>query len=342
MKRLVPFLCALALSASALSQTKVACIGDSTLMGAYPQQLQTILGGKFDVKAFGLPRASVTIPGARLFLDSPPCRAAMSYLPDVVVVMVDDDGPMGPAKSLLDRFEPAFRNLLVNFRSLSSQPKVYVWTLPDAEPAPGTQGMAERYNSYVHPLAIQAAREAGAMTIEKDYFGLEPLTAASPSAREAAEFVAEILAPATLKAGWRIVRASSFQADEGSPQNAIDGDPDTYWHTEYDPKLARPPHEIVLDLGSSQWLVGFKYLPRQDGGVNGNVKDYEIYVGDTPDAQTALVAKGAFSRGPGEKTARFKHSVRTRYIRFVCLSEQSGGPYASAAELDVIRDPSKN
>ncbi len=162
------------------------------------------------------------------------------------------------------------------------------------------------------------------------------------AAKNVANFIAEQVAPSSLKANWRIVRVSSFQADEGPPQNAIDGDPETFWHSEYDPKEAKPPHEIVIDLANETWLAGFKYLPRQDGGENGNVKAYEIYVGDSPDSQTNLAAKGSFPRGFQQKIARFKNSVKARYIRFVCLSEQNGGPYASAAELDIIRDPSKN
>jgi beta-galactosidase len=220
------------------------------------------------------------------------------------------------------------------------------------------------YNAFCHPLAKQAARESGATVIESENFvlgliGKDTATLLDASdmglngqgqnfyqddkaAKNGAQYVAEMVAPSSLKANWRIVRASSFQADEGPPQNAIDGNPETFWHSEYDPHEAKPPHEIVIDLAKDTWISGFKYLPRQDGGENGNVRSYEIYLGNSPELQTTLAAKGNFGRGFGQKIARFKATMKARYIRFVCLSEQNGGPYASAAELDIIRDPSKN
>ena len=351
---------ALVLAACAHGQIKVACVGDSNFLGAYPAELQTLLGPKYEVKAFGKEGASVTKLGNHQYLGSPEFSAALTYAPDSVVVLLGYDLYGELANNDVSGFEPAFRKLLEKFRDSPAHPKVYVWLFPDVPNDP----LMNSYDSYRHPLARQAAREAGASVIESETFALglvgkdrvavldsnvSGLTGPGQSfdqepaaAKDGARFVAEILAPATIKARWRIVRASSFQADEGPPQNAIDGDPDTFWHSEYDPKLAKPPHEIVIDLGESEWLTGFKYLPRQDGGTNGNVKDYEIYVGDSPDTQTTLAAKGTFRSGRNQKIARFKTSVRARYLRFVCLSEENGQPFASAAELDVIRDPSKN
>jgi hypothetical protein len=301
-----------------------------------------MLGSGFQVKAFGKPLATVSPLRNRQYLTSAECAAAIAFAPNAVVLLIGDQGPSADVAREMEDFEPAYRALLERFKNLPSHPTVYVWTLPDADAPASMQKFVSYYNSYVHPLTIQAAREAGAQVVEMDIFGYEPLKPGSTGAHVAAVFVAEILAPATIKAHWKIVRASSFQADEGPPQNAIDGDPDTFWHSEYEPKLAKPPHEIVLDLGESHWLTGFKYLPRQDGGVNGNVKDYEIYVGDSPESQPTLAAKGTFRNGRNQKLARFRASVKGRYVRFVCLSEESGGPFASAAELDVVRDPAKN
>ena len=333
----------LGIAACALAQIKIACVGDSELIGAYPAELQRILGSKFEVREFGRPGATVSPVGNHEFDGSTECAAAMAYAPDIVVVLIGSNGPMAQAGAGVEGFEPNYRHLLKRFHDLAGHPKVYMWTFPDAEVNPNMRAMAEYFNSYIHPLSLQAAREAGAIAIEEDIFGIEPFAAGSAGAREAAQFVAEILAPATIKAHWKIVRASSFQADEGPAQNAIDGDPDTFWHSEYDPKLAKPPHtRLCSDPGESHWLTGFKYLPRQDGGTNGNVKDYEIYVGDSPDSQTTLAAKGTFRNGRNQKTARFRVSVKCRYVRFVCLSEENGQSFASAAEVDIIRDPSKN
>ena len=40
------------------------------------------------------------------------------------------------------------------------------------------------------------------------------------------------------------------------------------------------PHRLILDLGSTQTVTGFKYVPRQGATVTGRIKNYKIYVGD--------------------------------------------------------------
>ena len=38
---------------------------------------------------------------------------------------------------------------------------------------------------------------------------------------------------------------------------------------------------MVLDLGQTRTLTGFRYVPRQgNANVGGRIKDYRIYVGD--------------------------------------------------------------
>jgi signal transduction histidine kinase len=83
--------------------------------------------------------------------------------------------------------------------------------------------------------------------------------------------------------GWRIVYADSEEHDreDGSAENAIDGNPATYWHTQWSSSSPNHPHHLVLDLGKSETIGGFRYLPRPgDGMVGGRIKDYRIYVGD--------------------------------------------------------------
>ena len=45
---------------------------------------------------------------------------------------------------------------------------------------------------------------------------------------------------------------------------AFDGNPNTFWHTEFRINTPPPPHELQIDIGSVQNLRGFHYLPRQD------------------------------------------------------------------------------
>jgi len=81
--------------------------------------------------------------------------------------------------------------------------------------------------------------------------------------------------------GWTIAYVDSEErtAEDGSAENAIDGQTANYWHTEW--KNASPPypHELILNLGKSQTISGFRYVPRQ-GMETGRIKDYRVFIGD--------------------------------------------------------------
>src|SRR5947209_5075107 len=78
-------------------------------------------------------------------------------------------------------------------------------------------------------------------------------------------------------------RGGSFTASADSyapdypPSLALDGDPATFWHTEYTGAMPGYPHELVIDLGKVRTVGGLLYVPRNDGSPNGRVKDYEVY-----------------------------------------------------------------
>ena len=89
--------------------------------------------------------------------------------------------------------------------------------------------------------------------------------------------IASMDVQALAKAGWKVVFVDSFEAGEGEKVHAIDGKPDTFWHTQWSGGAKRPPHEIQIDLGRSQKLAGFTYLPRQNQD-NGRIGKYEFFV----------------------------------------------------------------
>ena len=78
---------------------------------------------------------------------------------------------------------------------------------------------------------------------------------------------------------WKIVWADSeeLQAENGSADNLIDNQPDTIWHTQWSGEKPPQPHEIVIDLGATEQIGGFRYLPRKNNH-DGAIKDYKFYV----------------------------------------------------------------
>ena len=120
------------------------------------------------------------------------------------------------------------------------------------------------------------------------------------------------------------VDSEELVGEDGSADNAFDGNRNSFWHTEWENKVDPMPHDIKIDLGGDYMITGFKYLPRQDG-VNGRIADYKFYVsGDGVNWGTA-VAAGRFPNTTAEQTVSFSQ-VPGRYVRLVALSEVNGNP----------------
>jgi beta-galactosidase len=81
--------------------------------------------------------------------------------------------------------------------------------------------------------------------------------------------------------GWTVAYVDSEERakEDGTAENAIDGQTANFWHTEWSDKKPGHPHRLILDLGQSREVGGFRYTPRQGQG-GGRIKDYKVYVGD--------------------------------------------------------------
>ncbi|HSZ43038.1 MAG TPA: discoidin domain-containing protein [Trebonia sp.] len=128
--------------------------------------------------------------------------------------------------------------------------------------------------------------------------------------------------------------ASSYQSGY-PPGNAIDGNPSTLWHTEWDPDRVNPPQSITLDLGGSDNVSGLLYLPRQDGNDNGIITSYQVLVSQDGTTFTQ-VASGSWAEDETLKQVTFP-ATQARYVELVGV--QGGNDYVSAAEINVIGSP---
>ena len=137
--------------------------------------------------------------------------------------------------------------------------------------------------------------------------------------------------------GWKIVRVSSENTgNDKYAVNAIDGDPNTIWHSQFSPEIKQHPHELVIDLGAEHTIKGFFYLPRQDSGWNGVIRDIEFCVGDSPEHFGAPVAKATLKKTRKPEKILCSKPAKGRYVLMRSLSEVNNGPWASAAEVGVV------
>ena len=93
---------------------------------------------------------------------------------------------------------------------------------------------------------------------------------------------------------------------------------------------------LRIDLGGSHELCAFSYLPRQDGGSNGTIKNYEFAVSANGNDWTTVTSGVLVSSAANlsERTVIFGRTTG-RYIRLKAFNEVNGGPWTTAAEIRV-------
>ncbi|WP_260627395.1 discoidin domain-containing protein [Pseudomonas protegens] len=102
---------------------------------------------------------------------------------------------------------------------------------------------------------------------------------------------------------WRILSTSSAGTGSVTGAQAIDGNPKSYWSSAVG---ARYPHEMLIDLGADSRFSQLHYLPRQDAGLAGNIKGYQVYGSDSPSGAWNLLADGEFNADNQVKVASLK------------------------------------
>lgn len=124
--------------------------------------------------------------------------------------------------------------------------------------------------------------------------------------------------------------ASGYEA-----YRAMDGDPRTLWHSEWAGSQDKHPHSLTIDLGRSYEISGFTHSPRMDG-TNGEIKAYELYVGQTLKTLGKPVRTGMLPAEHRETKVLLDRPVTGRYLRLVALSEIRGQIYGSIGELNIL------
>jgi acetyl esterase/lipase len=136
--------------------------------------------------------------------------------------------------------------------------------------------------------------------------------------------------------GWSLkyVDSQELVGEDGAAVNAFDGNTVTFWHTAWYTSSPPPPHEIQVDMGAAYSVGGFRYLPRQDGGTNGFIGQYEFYLSQDG-INWSLVASGTFANSAAQKEVLFTIAP-ARYVRLRALTEANGNPWTAVAELRVL------
>ena len=76
------------------------------------------------------------------------------------------------------------------------------------------------------------------------------------------------------------------------PECAIDGNPQTMWHTACTPSKAPLPHGLVIVLRQTAEIAGIRVLPCQDNNPNGQIARYAVHTSVDKEHWELPVAEG--------------------------------------------------
>jgi F5/8 type C domain/Glycosyl hydrolases family 2, sugar binding domain/Glycosyl hydrolases family 2/Glycosyl hydrolases family 2, TIM barrel domain len=114
---------------------------------------------------------------------------------------------------------------------------------------------------------------------------------------------------------------------------AVDGNPDTIWHSRHDDTSTPHPHQIIVELKRPVTMYGIIYAPRRDS-EDGRIAKYRVYVSNDGTKWT-LMAEGTLENSKQAQRVRFQKSVSASFVKLEALSEVNGKAWTSIAEIDL-------
>lgn len=133
------------------------------------------------------------------------------------------------------------------------------------------------------------------------------------------------------KKDWKVTGIN-----DDNTQKIIDGNPYTVYHQRNGKKM---PIDLVIDLGNTYSVCGFKYLPDQNKWSSGIISNYQFYV-STDNKVWKLADEGEFSNIKNNPVWQIKNfsSLKARYIKLRAIKNTWGDDVAGYAEIDVITE----
>jgi len=140
------------------------------------------------------------------------------------------------------------------------------------------------------------------------------------------------------RTNWTVIGFSSQEASGEGPNNgraifALDGDPNTYWHTQWQGGQPGPPHYLIIDMGVTRTIHGLSFLDRQSDNSG---KPNSVTVETSMDNVT-WEAAGAFNlQNTKSLQLQFLSGFKqARYFKVNILSSYNA-TYTHLAELNAF------
>lgn len=183
-------------------------------------------------------------------------------------------------------------------------------------------GAVAMFKTYLLPLSIQSTFKINE-ALQTTYY----LITAEPDIADYPDYD---------RSSWKIVDFSSEEANGEGPNNGravfvLDGDNQTFWHSQWQGASPTPPHHVTLDMGEVKVLHGINTTARQVSGSGGKPEQVRV---DISLDNEHWVEAGTFtlSATNSQQKTWLPEFVDARYFRFVVLSS-NGSSHVHLAEL---------
>ena len=162
---------------------KLACVGDSITQGvgaaqgkSWPEQIQAMLGDKWQVKNFGVSGSTLLNSGDKPYQKEGAFKKALEFTPDVVVIILgtNDTKPQNWAHK--DQFTADYQDLIGKFAALPSKPRIFICYAPYIA-GQGNFGISEANTVAEFPLIDAAAKatKSGIIDVHASLVGKDAL-----------------------------------------------------------------------------------------------------------------------------------------------------------------------
>lgn len=197
----------------------------------------------------------------------------------------------------------------IHIMPADSESHIY-YTLDGIDPTPYS-------NKYIEQIKTHNGK------VEVSAIAYNPITGkSSPVAKENFDIA---------RKSWKIL-----DINDEKVYQIIDGNSSTVWHQD---SKTNVPANLIIDLGKSENLIGFRYLPDQNLRSKGIITNYEFYVSQDKNVWK-LADEGEFSNinnNPLWQNKNFK-PLKARYIKLRALKNTEKDNIVGYAEIDIITE----
>ncbi|UMB60288.1 discoidin domain-containing protein [Lutibacter sp. A80] len=163
------------------------------------------------------------------------------------------------------------------------------------------------------------------------------ITLTDPYGNSKSKYFTVTPTPSLGKGNWEIVDFSTEEAGGEGPVNgyataAIDGDLNTFWHSNWSSTGSSYPHYFTIDMGAEKNISGFEIFSRQ--GYTGGAAVHEFWVSSDNVTFTKVATLNSALDAYNGSLVNTDVIATGRYVKYVAASGPNNFTYLS--EINII------